>query len=214
MKDAPISDDAAVTAAQADNAKRRQILDGAKRCFLASSFDAASMGEIAREAKVSKGTLYVYFDSKEALFGALIQEKKRETAERLLTLDDTTGPVAEVLTAFGRALILALASPDHVALVRLVIGASEKFPAIARTMFESGPVYGAERLERFLIERRNRGEIGPGDMSVAAWQFIGMVHHRTMTEAILGGLPPPDEALARARAEQTVATFLAAYGPR
>ena len=40
------------------------------------------MGEIAREARVSKGTLYVYFDSKEALFAALIDESKRETAER------------------------------------------------------------------------------------------------------------------------------------
>ena len=49
----------------------------------AQGFDAASMGEIAREAKVSKGTLYVYFDSKEALFAALIDETKRATAERL-----------------------------------------------------------------------------------------------------------------------------------
>ena len=52
--------------------------------FFAAGFDAASMGEIAREAKVSKGTLYVYFDSKEALFAALIEETKRATAERLV----------------------------------------------------------------------------------------------------------------------------------
>ena len=48
------------------------------------------MGEIAREAKVSKGTLYVYFDSKEALFAALIEESKRETAERALCSTPTT----------------------------------------------------------------------------------------------------------------------------
>jgi len=41
--------------------KRRQIIDGACRVFLERGFDAASMGEIAREAHVSKGTLYVYF---------------------------------------------------------------------------------------------------------------------------------------------------------
>lgn len=214
MKHAHVADEAPGANCPSDNAKRRQILDGARRCFLAASFDAASMGEIAREAKVSKGTLYVYFDSKEALFEALIEEKKRDTAERMLTLEDTTGPAREVLVAFARALVLALSDPDHVALVRLVIGASEKFPGIARTMFEAGPVHGAARLERFLLERQGRGEIGPGDMSIAAWQFIGMCHHRTMTEAILGGFPPPDEALATERAAQTVETFLAAYGPR
>jgi AcrR family transcriptional regulator len=53
-----------------DSAKRRQIMDGARKVFLAEGFDAASMGEIARKAGVSKGTLYVYFDSKERLFEA------------------------------------------------------------------------------------------------------------------------------------------------
>ena len=57
-----------------DSAKRRQILDGARRVFLSAGFDGASMGEIAKAARVSKGTLYVYFDSKEALFEALTLE--------------------------------------------------------------------------------------------------------------------------------------------
>ena len=61
-----------------DNAKRRQILDGARRAFLANGFDAASMNEIARAAGVSKGTLYVYFKSKEELFEAIVEFQKRE----------------------------------------------------------------------------------------------------------------------------------------
>jgi len=47
------------TTAYAESAKRRQILLGARSMFLREGFDAASMGDIAREAKVSKGTLYV-----------------------------------------------------------------------------------------------------------------------------------------------------------
>jgi AcrR family transcriptional regulator len=54
-----------------DNAKRLQIMDGAREVFLAQGFDAASMGAIARKAGVSKGTLYVYFDGKEQLFEAI-----------------------------------------------------------------------------------------------------------------------------------------------
>jgi AcrR family transcriptional regulator len=44
-----------------DSSKRRQILAGARKVFMDLGFDGASMGEIARSAGVSKGTLYVYF---------------------------------------------------------------------------------------------------------------------------------------------------------
>ena len=58
-----------------DSSKRRQILDGASKVFMEFGFDGASMGEIARAAGVSKGTLYVYFDNKEQLFQAIVQEE-------------------------------------------------------------------------------------------------------------------------------------------
>ena len=74
-----------------DGAKRRQVMDGARKVFLADGFDAASMNEIARVAGVSKGTLYVYFDSKEDLFAALIREEKREQSEQLCRLDAEDG---------------------------------------------------------------------------------------------------------------------------
>src|SRR5262245_65890062 len=58
--------------ARSDRLKRRQILEGARRMFLAQGFDAASMGAIARQAGVSKGTLYVYFKSKKELFESIV----------------------------------------------------------------------------------------------------------------------------------------------
>ena len=64
-----------------DSAKRRQILEGARAVFLAQGFDAASMGEIARAAGVSKGTLYVYFENKEQLFQAICSGQCAEEAE-------------------------------------------------------------------------------------------------------------------------------------
>src|SRR5215467_3154110 len=69
------------------SAKRRQIMDGAREVFLAQGFDAASMGEIARKARVSKGTLYVYFDSKEELFESIVHEQCEVQAEGLFDLD-------------------------------------------------------------------------------------------------------------------------------
>ena len=61
-----------------DSSKRRQILDGARKVFMDLGFDGASMGEIARAAGVSKGTLYVYFADKCALFEAILEEEALE----------------------------------------------------------------------------------------------------------------------------------------
>src|SRR6516225_8287958 len=63
------------TAGDEDSSKRRQILDGAHKVFMDLGFDGASMGEIARAASVSKGTLYVYFADKCALFEAILEEE-------------------------------------------------------------------------------------------------------------------------------------------
>src|SRR6218665_138052 len=88
-------------AAGQDPAKRAQILDGAKRCFLSLGFEASSMNEITTEAGVSKGTLYVYFADKEDLFKALIDREKSavmSAAQQQLELPGTT---ADALHRFG-----------------------------------------------------------------------------------------------------------------
>jgi AcrR family transcriptional regulator len=56
-------------------------------------------GEIAREARVSKGTLYVYFKSKEELFEAIAQ------AEQIFTFDSNESDVEAVLTRLGDAFV-------------------------------------------------------------------------------------------------------------
>src|SRR6478735_6963116 len=88
-----------------ESAKRRQILEGARKVFLAQGFDGASMGEIAKVAGVSKGTLYVYFDSKESLFEALTTEEKKGLAEVLFKLDPENPDVRAVLTHLGQTFL-------------------------------------------------------------------------------------------------------------
>src|SRR3712207_3495833 len=110
-----------------ESTKRRQILDGARRVFLAQGFDGASMGEIAKVAGVSKGTLYVYFDSKEKLFETLTIEEKRGLAEVLFKLDREDPDVRSVLTELGRTYLRYMGRPEHISSIRMVIGAAEKF---------------------------------------------------------------------------------------
>src|SRR5271156_1800646 len=109
------------------SAKRRQIMEGARTVFLASGFDGASMNDIARIAGVSKGTLYVYFTSKEQLFEALIREERRQQAERLTDFSVDSEDIGHALFNFGCRLIEMMTRPDTLAHVRMVIAASHKF---------------------------------------------------------------------------------------
>lgn len=210
---AGVMDSGAGSAGAVESLKRQQILEGARRCFLARGFAAASMGEIAREAKVSKGTLYVYFDSKEALFEALVDEAKQESAERLQRLDPAAGDVRATLTRFAAGLIEKMTRPEHLALVRMVIGASERFPDIARGFYEAGPAYSARGLADYIVEQHRRGALHAPDPRQAAWHFLGLCKEPTMVALILGAQNRPDPAGIEALAEGATSVFLAAYGP-
>src|SRR5450631_1983114 len=85
----------------ADEGKRRQIVDGARQVFMGQGFDAASMGEIARVAGVSKGTLYVYFKNKEELFEAIVRQECLANAQQIFDLDAGDHDVEGVLTRMG-----------------------------------------------------------------------------------------------------------------
>ena len=73
-----------------DSSKRRQILDGASKVFLDLGFDGASMGEIARAAGVSKGTLYVYFADKNRLFEAIVEREMLDQQKNAFNFDPET----------------------------------------------------------------------------------------------------------------------------
>ncbi len=77
--------------------RRAQLLERATQLFAEHGYDALSMSQIARAAKISKALLYHYFPSKRALFEAVLAAGAQELRER--TLPDPTLPPAEQLAA-------------------------------------------------------------------------------------------------------------------
>lgn len=200
-------------AAQADSDKRRQILDGARRVFLAAGFDGASMGEIARTAGVSKGTLYVYFDSKEVLFEALTVAEKRGLAEALFTLDANEPDVRAVLARLGTTYLAEMSRPEHVSVIRMVIGASEKFPHLGRAFFEAGPAQGVARLSAYLDAQVAAGRLRIADTELAAKHFLHLCQAGLLTRLLFAAGGVADAAELRYRVGEAVRIFLAGYGP-
>ncbi len=149
-----------------DPAKRRQIIDGASRVFLAQGFDAASMGAIAREAGVSKGTLYVYFKSKEELFEAIVEEQRRQQAEEIFTFDGEAAIEAE-LRRVGLGLARFLCRPGGVPPLRTVIAIADRMPEVGAKFYQSGPATGIARLKQ--LSRGQGREPAFSSRTIARW---------------------------------------------
>lgn len=196
-----------------DGGKRRQILDGARKVFLARGFDGASMGEIARAAGVSKGTLYVYFESKDALFEALTRSERSSLAEVLFQLDEHDADVRGALTRVGRSLLEMMARPDHVSSVRMVIGAADRFPGFAQSYYEAGPRFGAERLRVYLERQVAAGRLAIEDPAVAAEQFLNLCSAGLLKRLLFAVVSELDPAESEANVQSAVRVFMAAYGP-
>ena len=167
-----------ITIAQNDNlegVKRQQILDGAKRCFLAQGFDGASMNDIVKAAGVSKGTVYAYFPSKEKLFEALIFRDRRNQAEQIVVIDDDSLPIEVVLRQLARRLGNLNNNSETIAYLRLVIAAADKFPDIGRAFYEAGPAYGIAKIADYMQRKMNDGTLVKADARLAAMQFVELV---------------------------------------
>jgi AcrR family transcriptional regulator len=67
-------------------ARREHILDAAEQCFARAGFHRTTMHDICKEASVSPGAVYVYFDSKEALIAGIAERDRAEFGERLAAL--------------------------------------------------------------------------------------------------------------------------------
>lgn len=196
-----------------DPVKRQQILDGAKRVFLQVGFDAASMNDITREAGVSKGTIYVYFQNKEDLFGALIA---RERAAMFTMLADSLtegGTLRETLMRYGLLLTARMTSIQVVRAQRMVMGVSERMPELGRQFYDTGPDSGRAPLVDYLSGQVESGRLDVPDCALAAQQLFDLCTGGLTRQCIFGVLdaPPTGDEIERVVASG-VEMFLARYG--
>src|ERR1700722_490986 len=174
-----------------DNAKRRQILEGARAVFLAQGFDAASMGEIARAAGVSKGTLYVYFESKEELFQAIVHQQCQGQAEGLFDLGADDVDVEAALTRLGVGFVSFLCQPDKASPLRTVIAIADRMPEIGKKFYESGPACGIAMLASYIRAQVDAGVLAVGNFQTAPAPFLDSRTSTLFMPVLFNFAPPP-----------------------
>jgi TetR/AcrR family transcriptional regulator, mexJK operon transcriptional repressor len=192
----------------AGSAKQDSIIEAAAEVFLEQGFGSASMDEIARRAGVSKATVYSHFDSKPALFGAIVQHRCQRTMSAMLA-EMSDKPAAETLTAVGRQFLDVLMMPGSLPLYRVVLAEAPRFPELGRIFYEAGPDRCAIALAQYLADLHERGILNAPDARWAAEQFLGAVLgqiHVRMLLMVAGDPPSPDERTRYVAA--AVSTFL------
>lgn len=203
---------AARDTAETESRKRRDVIDGARRVFFDKGFDGASMDEIARAGGVSKATIYVYFDSKEDLFEALVQADRRTSAEIMFEYEGDDPDVARQLRRIGVSFMTMMVRPDHIKMVRMVMGVAEKFPRIGRTFFETGPCHGGRRIAELLERHAAQGRLKIDDYEAAAFQFLNLCQGNITKGLMFGAEERPTAAQIEKTVESGVKVFMAAYG--
>jgi AcrR family transcriptional regulator len=194
-----------------DSVKRRQIVEGASAIFMALGFDAASMGEIAKAAGVSKGTLYVYFKDKDELFQAIVEKECVFQAEGVFEFDVADPDIAGALTRMGIAFVQILCAPKRQSPMRAVIAIADRKPDAGRTFYETGPAVGIAKLRAYLEGQVAAGRLMIADCEIAAAQFIDSCQSTLFKPVLFNFAPPPPRERIEHVVTIAVKTFMAAY---
>lgn len=134
-------------------ARPAEIVEAALAVFAERGYAAARLDEVATRAGVSKGTLYLYFDNKEALLKAVVRQAvvpNLAEAERLF--DSFDGPTAVILTRLIERVGTIVAESQIGAIPKLIIAEAGNFPEIAH-FYLTEVVHRAFRLLGRVLER-------------------------------------------------------------
>jgi AcrR family transcriptional regulator len=184
-----------------DDDTRRLIIGAAGEEFRANGYAATCMNDVAQRAGVSTKTLYRLIPTKAELFTNVVSER---IGQFILAIDDEVLDGLEPSAALERILIaygtLALA-PEPIAIQRLVIGESDRFPEIAATFYKTAVVPTTQAIESWLRRQCERGLLRLDDPELAAGMLRGMMVMEPQRAVMMGqrAAPGVEEIARRAR---------------
>ncbi len=195
-----------------ESRKRRQVLDAASDLFMALGYGAVSMESVARAAGVSKATLYAHFASKEVLFASIVREACDRNTLAADNFPDEVEDIAAALSGIGGRVLRFLLQPRTLAIYRVAVAESARFPELGRAFWAAGPNAFRERFAAWLAIQSAAGRLRVPDARVAADQFGALLRASLFMRATLALPPAPDEAEIDATVQQAVAMFLRGFG--
>lgn len=162
-------------------ARRIAIIDAALEEFTAQGFTATKLDDVAVRAGIGKGTIYLYFDSKERLFEEVVRRNMlpgRELADSFIT--NFEGSSADLLASHFRQIYCFMENPRIPPLLAMVLGEALRFPKLAHFFHDEMIVHSQDTLRRII----NRG-VASGEFHASAAEVYPQL---LISPALLGAV--------------------------
>ncbi len=190
--------------------KREEVLDIASENFRAKGYEGTSINVMAREAGISKESIYRYFGSKEDLFLAVVEREMALYRQAMLdTISHFEGKsLRDALFALAEATLRVASNERTLALRRLVFHMAANGSKVGSHYFSAGPDIAYQNLSQLFVYYKPESDF---DSDKLCRYFISMVLHRTMLArecGVLSELSP--EEIGR-RCLESVEDFLRAF---
>ncbi|MBO9543898.1 TetR/AcrR family transcriptional regulator [Caulobacter sp.] len=156
-------------------ARPGEIVQAAFDVFAEKGFAAAKLDDIAARAGISKGALYLYFETKEDLFRAVVREAVVPNLDMEQVLAQTTVPFPDLMRIVLARMGQMIGKTRLGAVAKLVIGESRNFPELARVWHDEVVSRALGALSTALAKAQVRGEIRLGDPRLQAFSIMGPI---------------------------------------
>ena len=159
--------------ARRKEARPGELLEAALALFVEKGYAATRVEEVAARAGVSKGTLFLYFPSKEELFKAVVRENAgRHLQDAFREVEAYTGSSAELLHEFIRRWWTQYGGTPAAGLTKLIMSEAANFPDLAQ-YYQDEVVQPSHELVRRIVQRGiDRGELREVDLILAAHLIV------------------------------------------
>ena len=192
--------------------KIEQVLEGARKVFMAYGFEGASVDAIAREAGVSKATLYSYFSDKRRLFIEVACTECSRQANHAVAMIDQSADAKFVLHAAAEHMANFVLSDFSQSVYRVCVAESDRFPELGQEFYKSGPQLSEEILAPYLDLAVSRGELDIEDTTLAAFQFAALCKAEIFDKRVFGVQARFTKSEIARIIDGAVEMFLARYG--
>ncbi|MFT5814520.1 MAG: TetR/AcrR family transcriptional repressor of mexJK operon [Psychroserpens sp.] len=154
--------------------KRQQILDASVSLFTEQGYAATSMDLIAKNADVSKQTVYSHFGSKDELFSASVEYKCESLHIADLSLHDLSDPQT-VLFKLAQNFTEFLTSKEACAVHKICVFESTTYPQVSNMFYKAGPLRITNEVSLLMTQLHQQKILTIENPRYAALQFLNMI---------------------------------------
>lgn len=174
-------------------ARPAEIIAAGMAEFAEHGLERARLDRIAKSAGVAKGTIYIYFDSKEALFEAAVQQHVVHLLDATeADLIGFEGPTRALLTRLFRRIYDRFLSPEASAILRILVAEGARFPDLVARYHAVTIHRGSALLEAIVARGIARGELRDGAVAKCPQILMAPAMFYGIHDMVFGAIDPID----------------------